>query len=211
MWCSSLLLVGSIVLTPRVPASREIDARMVTECNCNCVCSIRLVEPVRTVCGISWFPRRNCLLRARGAQALCRTAVDACWTRGPVVKPVSTRFISYEFLHLSLKQPRGVRHPGQVRGGQRAYCGGFARQGGHDQTMQAIPCQSRSRRRSSALLTLPPTPPFPVPRDSPRPTPARPSPPLPPASHIARAFHPAHILPILPDACVRSGDDLRAV
>ena len=52
MWCCGLLLAGSIVLTPRVPAFREIDARMVTECNCNCVCSIRLVEPVRTVIGV---------------------------------------------------------------------------------------------------------------------------------------------------------------
>ena len=53
MQCCSLLLAKPIVPTPRVPASREIDARMVTECNGKCVCSIRLVETVQTVCGMS--------------------------------------------------------------------------------------------------------------------------------------------------------------
>ena len=50
-----MLLAVSIVLTPRRSASREIDARMVTECNGNCVCSIRLAETVRTVCEMSCF------------------------------------------------------------------------------------------------------------------------------------------------------------
>ena len=118
MWCCGLLLAGSIVLTP----SARLMRRMVTECNCNCVCSIRLVEPVRTVCGMSWFPRRNRFLRTCGAQNFLQAprvetlpGVPAVPSPGPREKVVPCvgpgRFRCHSWIPAVFRAARGLPRP----------------------------------------------------------------------------------------------------